>query len=77
MDQHAPHQTARTRHPWEAHYPADVDWGMAIETGPVAELLDRAAASWPDKTAIEYRDRPISFGALARMVDRMAAGFLR
>jgi long-chain acyl-CoA synthetase len=79
VDQHAPLEIAsgRVRHPWEAHYPADVDWGMVIETGPVADLLDRAAASWPDKVAIEYRDRTLSFGALARLVDRMAAGFLR
>jgi long-chain acyl-CoA synthetase len=80
VDQHAPQFDAargRTRHPWEAHYPAEVDWGMAIETGPVAALLDRAAASWPDKTCIEYRDHRISFAALAGMVDRMAAGFLR
>ncbi len=79
MDHHAPHDdgAARARHPWEAHYPDDVDWGMAIETGPVAALLDRAAAAWPDKLCIEYRDHGISFGALARLVDRMAAGFLR
>ena len=80
MDQHASsldRATARTRHPWEAHYPADVHWDMAIETGPVPALLDRAAASWPDKTAIEYHDRAVTFGALAGMVDRMAAGLLR
>ncbi len=81
MDQHAaPFGQAangRTRHPWEAHYPADVDWGMPLETGPVSALLDRAAAAWPDRPAIEYHDRTISFGALAGMVDRMAAGLLR
>ncbi len=78
MDQQAPQiQDSRSRHPWEAHYPADVDWGMAIDTGPVADLLDRAAAAWPDKVAIEYRDHSITFGELARLADRMAAGFLR
>jgi long-chain acyl-CoA synthetase len=77
VDQHARQMnTDRVRHPWEAHYPDDVDWGMAIETGPVAGLLDRAASAWPDKVAIEYRDRPTTFAALAGMVDRMAAGFL-
>ena len=50
---------------------------MVIETGPVPDLLDRAAALWPDKVAIEYREHSITFGALARMVDRMAAGMLR
>jgi long-chain acyl-CoA synthetase len=50
---------------------------MAIETGPVPALLDRAALAWPDKVAIEYRDHTITFGALAGLVDRMAAGMLR
>ncbi len=78
MDQQAPQiDHIRARHPWEAHYPADVDWGMAIETGPVAALLDRAAAAWPDKVAIEYRDHSITFAELGLMADRMAAGFLR
>ncbi len=78
MDQQAPQiDHIRVRHPWEAHYPADVDWGMAIETGPAPALLDRAAAAWPDKVAIEYRDHSITFAELARMADRMAAGFLR
>jgi long-chain acyl-CoA synthetase len=78
VDQQAPQiDHIRARHPWEAHYPADVDWGMAIETGPVAALLDRAAAAWPDKVAIEYRDHSITFAELGLMADRMAAGFLR
>ena len=49
---------------------------MELETGPVPALLDRAAASWPERPAIEYHDRTITFGALAGMVDRMAAGLL-
>jgi long-chain acyl-CoA synthetase len=80
MDQvatpHAP-SPARTRHAWEAHYPPDVDWGQPIATGPVAELLDRAAAAWPGRPAVEYRDRKTSYGELSRLVDRLAAGFLR
>ncbi len=82
MDQHSPQAPDisgkdRVRHPWEAHYPPNVDWGMEIETGPVPGLLDRAAAAWPDKPAIEYRDRQISYAELGRLVDRMAAGLLR
>ncbi len=80
MDQHASsfdQAPPRTRHPWEARYPADVDWGMPIETGPVPDLLDRAASAWPDRPALEYHDRTVSFGALAGMTDRMAAGLRR
>jgi long-chain acyl-CoA synthetase len=75
VDQHAPPLQTQ-RHPWEAQYPAGVEWGMPIPTGPVSAILDRAASAWPDRVAIEYRDHPITFGALARMVDRLAAGFL-
>jgi long-chain acyl-CoA synthetase len=80
MDQLAPqppdHAASRPRHPWEKHYPATVDWGMALETGPVPDLLDRAVAATPHKPAIEYRDRTITYGELGRLVDRMAAGML-
>ena len=71
------HAEGRVRQPWEAHYPPNVDWGMTLETGPVPALLDRAVAAWPDKPAIEYRDRKISYAELGRLVDRMAAGFLK
>jgi long-chain acyl-CoA synthetase len=67
----------RERHPWEKHYPADVDWGMQLSIGPVPGLLDRAVAAHPDKVVLEYRDRSITYAELGRMVDRMAAGLLR
>jgi long-chain acyl-CoA synthetase len=67
----------RQRHAWEAHYPPDVDWGMAIATGPVPALLDRSVAAWPNRPALEYRDRELTYGELGRLVDRMAAGFVR
>jgi long-chain acyl-CoA synthetase len=82
MDQISPQPVenrpaTRTRHPWESHYPANVDWGMHIQTGPVPDLLDRAVATWPDKIALEYRDTPLTYAALGALVDRMAAGFIR
>jgi long-chain acyl-CoA synthetase len=82
MDQavpHAPDITTedRPRHPWESHYPPDLDWALQIDTGPVPDLLDRAAAAWPDRPALEYRDRVLTYAALARLVDGMAAGLLR
>ena len=67
---------AATRHPWEAHYPPDVSWHQNVTPGTLPDLLARAAQSWGDKPAIEYRDRQISFTALQELVDRMAAGFI-
>jgi len=49
---------------------------MKLHTGPVPDLLDRAVAATPEKPAIEYRDRTITYGELSRLVDRMAAGML-
>jgi len=80
MDQLAPQPSdkaaSRPRHAWERHYPPAVDWGMKLQTGPVPDLLDRAVAATPEKPAIEYRDRTITYGELSRLVDRMAAGML-
>ncbi len=67
---------ATARHPWEAHYPAHVSWRQAIEPMTLPQLLERAAAQYGALPAIEYRDRQITFTALADMVDRVAAGFL-
>jgi len=79
MDQIAPSVSAasRPRHPWEVHYPPGLDWGMTIESGAVPSLLDRAVAAWPQRPALEYRDRVLTYAELGRLVDRMAAGLLR
>ncbi len=73
MDQQA---APRTPFAWEQHYPPYLQWDMDVQTSTVPELLDRSAAAFPDKPAIEYRDRMISFATLASTVDRMAAGLL-
>jgi long-chain acyl-CoA synthetase len=66
----------RTPHRWEKLYPPEVHWDAPIGIGTLPALLDKAAAEWGDKPAIEYRDRKISFRELATLVDRMAAGLL-
>jgi long-chain acyl-CoA synthetase len=77
ITQAAPDSAARPRRPWEQHYPAGIDWAAHLATGPVPALLDRAAAAWGAKPALEYRDRLLTFAELAALVDRMAAGFLQ
>ena len=69
-------QAAATRHPWEAMYPPHVSWRQPVQPGTLPDLLDRAAAQWGDKPAIEYRDRQISFRKLADLVNQLAAGFV-
>ncbi len=67
---------AATRHPWEAHYPPHVSWRQPIEPITLPQLLERAAARYGDRPLIEYRDRQVSFAAIAGLMDRLAAGFL-
>ena len=68
--------TAAGRHPWEDSYPEGCRWDAPIEISTLPSLLDRAAAQWGDRPAIEYRGRRISFRELAALVDRLAGGFL-
>ncbi|MFH5926866.1 long-chain fatty acid--CoA ligase [Roseomonas xinghualingensis] len=68
--------TVAERHPWERSYPEGCRWDAPIEIGPLPTLLDRAAAQWADKSAIEYHGRRISFRELAALVDRLASGLL-
>src|SRR6516162_10567169 len=62
---------------WEKSYPAGMRWDAPIATSTIPELLDRAVAQFGDRTALEYRDRRISYRELAASADRAAAAFLR
>jgi long-chain acyl-CoA synthetase len=62
---------------WERSYPAGVRWDAPLETTTLPALLDDAVTAYGARTAIEFRDRPISFADLGREVDRAAAAFLR
>jgi long-chain acyl-CoA synthetase len=66
-----------SRHPyaWERSYPAGIRWDCPIATSTLQELLDRAAADYGDRPAIEYRDRRISYRALHEHAARAAAAF--
>jgi long-chain acyl-CoA synthetase len=66
----------RTRHPWERHYPPDLDWDLDIAPLTVPALLARSVASFGDKPAIDYKGRKISFAELGRAVDGVAAGLI-
>src|SRR5512139_1422784 len=64
-------------HPGEQFYPEGVRWDDAIVQGTLPDLLSKAAADYGARAALEFRDRPVSYGELEAMVETAAAAFLR
>ena len=64
-------------HPGEQFYPQGVHWSDPIARGTLPDLSRAAAAEFGARPAIEFRDRPISFGELETMVETAASAFLR
>ena len=60
--------------PWVKSYPAGVSWDARLETGPVQDILEGAARKWPDKPALDFAGRIMTYAELDRLADRMAAG---
>jgi long-chain acyl-CoA synthetase len=61
---------------WERSYPPGVRWDAPIVPGTLGDLLDRAVAEFGAKSAIEFRDRSISYDALGREAARAGAALL-
>lgn len=62
---------------WLKSYPPGVRWDITPEPAPVWHLLDDAAARWPDRPALEFFGRSISYAELATLGARAAAGLQR
>lgn len=65
------------RPPWEKWYPPGVTADAPLSLGTVPQLLDDAVRAFGPRTAIECRDKPITYAELGREVERAAAAFLR
>lgn len=74
MTPEAAQPPASTPPPWIASYPPEIDWYMPIPTGPVPDLLERAARRFPRNTAISFLGRVTTYADLAAEVDRVTAG---
>lgn len=55
-------------------YPEGVRWDIPIPTGPAWAILDETVQRWPDRPALHFLGRTISYRELATLVDRMAKG---
>jgi long-chain acyl-CoA synthetase len=60
--------------PWIGSYPAGVRWDAEIVPGPVHKILEDAVAKWPDRPAIDFMGKRISYRQLGDLADRAARG---
>ena len=60
--------------PWIKSYPAGVRWDAEIVAMPVQKILDDTIAKWPDRPAIEFMGKHLSYRELGDQVDRAARG---
>jgi long-chain acyl-CoA synthetase len=60
--------------PWIPSYPAGVRWDIDIQPMPVQQILDDAAARWPDRPALRFTGRRIPYRELRALADRAAKG---
>ncbi|HEY2249228.1 MAG TPA: AMP-binding protein, partial [Bradyrhizobium sp.] len=64
-------------HPGEQFYPESVRWDAPIAQGTLPDLLSQAATEYGPRTAIEFRDRRITYTALEELAEVAASAFLR
>ena len=60
--------------PWIRSYPDGVRWDIEIAAGPVQKILGDAVAKWPDRPAIDFMGKRITYAELGRLTDRVAKG---
>jgi len=60
--------------PWIKSYPAGMRWDIEIEAAPLQKILDDAVAKWPDRPAVEFMGKRLSYRELGAMTDRAAKG---
>jgi long-chain acyl-CoA synthetase len=68
---------AVTEFPWTRSYPAGVRWDAELPLMPVQQILDDAVARWPERPALDFMGRVISYRELGELTDRAAAGLQR
>lgn len=61
--------------PWFASYPSEVPQQPELSGLSVHQMLANAAGQWPQRTAVNFMGRDLSYGELDQLVSRAAAGF--
>ena len=60
--------------PWAKSYPAGVRWDTEIVPMPLQQILDDAIAKWPDRPAVNFMGKRLSYRELGDHVNRAARG---
>ena len=60
--------------PWINSYPAGVRWDKDITPTPLQTILDNTVAKWPDRPAIDFMGKRLSYRELGDYVNRAACG---
>ena len=60
--------------PWINSYPAGVHWDKNITPAPLQTILDNTVAKWPDRPAIDFMGKHLSYRELGDYVSRAACG---
>src|SRR6201998_4289832 len=60
--------------PWISVYPPGVRWDAEIVPRPVQSILDDAVAKWPDRPAINFMGKRITYRDLGSLANRAAKG---
>jgi long-chain acyl-CoA synthetase len=60
--------------PWIKSYPAGVRWDIDISPGPVQKILEDTVSKYPDRPAIDFMGKRISYRVLDDLVNRAACG---
>ena len=60
--------------PWINSYPAGVRWDKDITPAPLQTILDNTVAKWPDRPAIDFMGKRLSYRELGDYVSRAACG---
>ena len=62
-------------HPWTKSYPPGVRWDADLSIAPLQSILEDSARRWPDRPAIEFMGKRISYRELDALAGRAAKGF--
>lgn len=60
--------------PWIKSFPVGVRWDAELPKASVLDMLDNAVQRWPERSAVDFMGRKLSYRELSSLIDHAAAG---